>query len=50
MSENVVRIRVDLEGKTKEMFEAIKNKYNLKNNSEIIRLIIKKTFEDVIEE
>ena len=49
MSENVVRIRVDLEGKTKEMFEAIKNKYNLKNNSEIIRLMIKKTFEDVIE-
>lgn len=50
MSENVVRIRVDLEGITKKMFEAIKKKYNLKNNSEIIRLIIKKTYEDVIEE
>lgn len=41
MSEKVISIRIDLEGDTKKMFEAIKEKYNLKSNTEAVRLIIK---------
>jgi hypothetical protein len=41
MSEKVIKLRLDLSGETKKMFEAIKEKYNLKNNTEAMRLIIK---------
>ena len=41
MSEKNVKIRIDLTYETKKMFEAIKQKFNLKQNTEVIRLIIK---------
>ena len=46
MSEKVIQVRIDLEGDTKQMFEKIKKKYNLKNNAEVIRLIIKLTHDN----
>ena len=45
MSENVRKIRIDLEGETKKMFDAIKEKYNLELNTEVIRLIIKLAYD-----
>ena len=48
MSEKVIKLRLDLSGKTKEMFESIKDKYNLKNNTEVMRLIIKIAYDHEI--
>ena len=48
MSEKVIKLRIDLDGETKKMFEAIKDKYNLKNNTEAMRLIIKLAHEHEI--
>lgn len=45
MSEKVIKIRIDLDGENKEMFEAIKEKYNLNSNTETLRLIIKRAYE-----
>ena len=41
MSEKTIKIRIDLTDETRKMFEAIKQKFNLKQNTEVIRLIIK---------
>lgn len=41
-------LRLDLSGESKEMFEAIKNKYNLRNNTEVMRLIIKSAYDHEI--
>ncbi len=46
MVEKVIKIRINLEGKNKEMFEKIKEKYNLSTNTETIRLIIKSAYEN----
>ena len=45
MPEQAIKIRIDLTGETKAMFEAIKEKYNLKRNTEVIRLIIKLAYD-----
>jgi len=50
MSEKMIKLRLDLSGETKEMFEAIKNKYNLRNNTEVMRLIIKSAYNYEIRE
>ena len=50
MSEKVIKLRLDLNGETKEMFEAIKNKYNLRNNTEVMRMIIKIAYNNEIKE
>jgi len=39
--EDRVRVRIDLDGKTKIMFDKIKEKYNLEAYTETIRLIVK---------
>ncbi len=41
MSEKIIKIRINLTGETKKMFESIKQKFNLNQNTEVIRLIIK---------
>lgn len=41
MSDEVIKIRIDLDGNNKKMFEDIKKKYNLEINTEAMRLIIK---------
>lgn len=41
MSEEVIKIRIDLKGETKKMFEELKKKYNIMHNTEVIRTIIK---------
>lgn len=46
MSEKTVKIRIDLDGKTRDMFEAIKKKFNLETYTETIRLIIKLAFDN----
>lgn len=48
MSEKVIKLRLDLSGETREMFEAIKDKYNLRNNTEVMRLIIKIVYDHEI--
>ncbi|MFX0073513.1 MAG: hypothetical protein ACFFAO_20745 [Candidatus Hermodarchaeota archaeon] len=49
MSDKVVRIRIDFDGDTKEMFEKLKEKYNLKSNAETLRLIIKLAYDQEFE-
>ena len=44
MPDNIVKIRINLTDDTKEMFEKIKEKYNLNTNTETMRLIIKKAY------
>ena len=46
----MIKIRIDLEGKSKEMFEKIKKKYNLSTNTETIRLIIKTAYDNEFSE
>ena len=41
MSEKIIKIRINLNGETKKMFESIKQKFNLNQNTEVVRLIIK---------
>ena len=50
MSEKSVKIRIDLEGETKKMFEDIKDKYNLTANTEALRLIIKLAYNNEIKQ
>ena len=45
MTKDVVKIRINLEGDNKNMFEAIKEKYNLERNTETMRLIIKLAYD-----
>lgn len=43
--DTTVQINFELKGITKDMFLAIKRKYNLKYNMETFRLIVKKSFD-----
>ena len=49
MSKDIIKIRLDLEGDNKEMFEAIRQKYNLERNTETMRLIIKIAYDKEFE-
>lgn len=40
-----IQIKMIIKGKTKEMFQKLKEFYNLGYNSEVIRLIIKKIYD-----
>jgi len=40
-SEQIVRIRLDLEGEDAKRFLKLKEKRGLKNNSELVRLVLK---------
>jgi len=50
MSDEVIKIRIDLDGNNKKMFEAIKKKYNLEINTEAMKLIIKLAYYQVFGE
>ncbi len=43
MSEKGFKVRIDLEGDTKKIFETIKEEHNLNIKAEVILLIIKLT-------
>ena len=49
MSKDTIQVRIDLEGKTKQMFDEIKVKFNLDTNTETIRLIIKVAHDNLFE-
>ena len=44
-----LQIKMVLKGKTKEMFEALKDYYNLGYNAELMRVLIKKDYDRQIE-
>jgi len=50
MSKTVIKLRLNLEGKNKEMFESIKEKYNLERNTDTLRLIIKLAYDSEFNE
>jgi hypothetical protein len=45
MAKDVIKLRLNLDGKNKEMFEEIKRKYNLERNTDTLRLIIKLAYD-----
>ena len=45
-----IQIKMVVKGKTKEMFEALKEYYNLGYNAELVRLLIKRDYDKQIEE
>jgi len=45
-----LEIRITLKDKLAEMFLAIKDHYCLKNNAEVIRLLIRKTYDKIMKE
>jgi len=40
-----LQIKIVVKGKTKEMFEALKEFYNLGYNAELVRVLIKKDYD-----
>jgi len=49
MTEDELQIKMVVKGRTKEMFEALKEFYNLGYNAEVIRLLIKRDYDLQIE-
>ena len=43
-----LQIKMVIKGKTKEMFEALKEFYNLGYNAEVMRLLIKRDYDRLI--
>jgi hypothetical protein len=46
MTEEAIKIRINLTDNTKKMFEALKEEYNLDLNTEVMRLIIKIAYDN----
>ena len=46
-SKKVLQIKVDIDGRTIDMFEEIKSFYGLKTNAEVVRLVITHAYRDV---
>ena len=44
----VLQIKMVIKGKTKQMFEALKEFYNLGYNAEVMRVLIKKDFDRMV--
>lgn len=49
-SNDDLQIKMVLKGKTKEMFEALKEFYNLGYNAELMRVLIKREYDRQIEQ
>ena len=45
-TEQIVRIRLDLNGKEAQRFVALKEKRGLKNNSELVRQLVKEAADE----
>ena len=48
--EKILQIRIDIGGKTKEMFEAFQDKYNTQRLTDTFRLIVKRAYDLDIKE